>query len=214
MTYLLLLPASLAMTLLAYVLAPVLPLFSMRGWLVKGLGWFQTPDNSLYGDEGHEKRWGYAHSYWQMVAWLFRNPAYGFEWDGPLAALIKETDVPLTKGNPWVKNRHNAVAGWYFCRVGDYWNFKAVIPGVVGVAAFFLTWCGIIDLFASFVTLDWYVAAATLGVFGLRGNLAFMPEFGWKLQGYAQGRETAGRAMYVFSIRLTAFYLCIHPKED
>lgn len=58
--------------------------------------------------------------------------------------------------------------GWYFCTVGDYWNYKIIKP--------------------------------------LWGDLAFMPEFGWKLQGFAQGRETEGRAMHVFSLRLTAFY--------
>lgn len=168
MIYFLLLPASLAMTLLAYVLAPVLPLFSMRGWLVRELWWFQTPDNSLYGDQGHEERWGFAHSYAQMVAWLFRNPAYGFEWNGPLAASITRDDhLTDLSGDPWIKNRANAKAGSYLCRVGDYWNYKLIKP--------------------------------------IFGDTALMAEFGWKLQGYAQGREVEGKAMYVCSIRFTAF---------
>ena len=166
--YLLLLPASLAMTLLALLLAPVLPLFADRnGWLPWRLSWFQTPDNSLWGDEGHIVRWGGRRSYWRMVAWLLRNPAYGFEWDGPLAARCAPLSVVKVWGNPWIKNRTAAIAGWYFCRVGPYWNFKAVIP--------------------------------------LFGDLAFMPEFGWKLQELAQGRKINGKAMYVFSLRLTAF---------
>jgi hypothetical protein len=102
------------------------------------------------------------------VAWLFRNPAYGFEWDGPLAATIHSYDKVTTSGNAWIKNRHNAVAGYYFCTVGSYWNYKLIKP--------------------------------------LFGDTALMLELGWKLQGYAQGRETEGKAMFVFSPRLTAFY--------
>lgn len=169
--YLLLLPLSIAMTMLAHALAPVLPLFATNGWLPKWLWWFQTPDNPLFGDRGHWERWMYKSRYWQQVVWLWRNPVYGFEWDGPLAAKITEeskTELFAVWGDPWIKNRDNAKAGWYYCELDKYWNFKAVIP--------------------------------------LWGDLAFMPEFGWKLQGFAQGRETEGKAMYAFSLRLTAFY--------
>jgi hypothetical protein len=167
--YLAYLPVSIAATLVAYLLAPVLPLFANRlGWLPHWLWWLQTPDNPLYGDDGHLARWGYAMSYAQMIAWLFRNPAYGFEWDGPLAANVSTSDKVTINGNPLIKNRTNAIAGWYFCTVGDYWNFKAVIP--------------------------------------LWRDLAFMSEFGWKLQEFAQCKPYTGKAMYVFSLRFTAFH--------
>jgi hypothetical protein len=144
-----------------------------EGWLPKWLWWFQTPDNWLYGDDGHMQRWGMGvfakeGTYWQMVSWLFRNPAYGFEWDGPLAATTTSDMPVVVHGDPWIKNRQDAKEGAYFCRVGPYWNYKLIIH--------------------------------------LRDDLAFMLEFGWKLQGYAQGRESSGKAMFVFSPRLTAFY--------
>lgn len=176
------LPASWGMMVLAYILAPVLPLFASqrRGWvnnhekqvvgprLPEWLSWFDTPDNDLFGDDGHAERHAGRSEYYQMVTWLWRNPAYGFEWHGPLAADTT-ADMPLRLwGNPWIRNRHLAVAGWYFCTVGPYWNYKAVQP--------------------------------------LWGDLCFMSEFGWKLQPWAQRRESSGKAMFVFSLRFTAFY--------
>lgn len=126
--WILLLPASIAATLGAWLLAPVLPLCADRGgWLPGWLWWFQTPDNPLYGDAGHLERWSYGMSYWQMVAWLLRNPAYGFEWDGPLAARIAEGDAVRTWGDPRIKNRAGARAGWYLCRVGPWWNFRSIM---------------------------------------------------------------------------------------
>ena len=169
MRYFLLLPASITFTLLAYLLAPVLPLFAKDGWLPRRLNWFQTPDNSIDGDDGwrNEHLVGWPR-YLKRVFWLWRNPAYGFEWTGPLAAKITKDMEVTVLGDPWIKNRDNARAGAYLCQVGPYWNDKSIYP--------------------------------------LFGDLCLMLEFGWKLQGYAQGRETEGKAMFVFSIRLTAFY--------
>jgi hypothetical protein len=167
--YILLFPASIGAYFLALLLSPITALFVRAdGMLPSLLVWAGTTDNPNWGDEGHEQRWNYSHSYLQAWSWLVRNCAYSWEWDGPLAANIT-TSMPVTfTGNPWIKNRQNAVAGSYFCEVGPYWNYKVIKH--------------------------------------LYGDLAFMGEWGWKLQGYAQGRETEGKAMYVFSIRLTAFY--------
>jgi hypothetical protein len=170
MTYLLLLPLSWAFTLLAIALAPVLPLFVKEDklcfhWLPSWLWWFQTPDNSLEGDVGHSERWmeSTLPEYFQMVAWLLRNPAYGFEWT---ALAVEPRGTVTVKGNPWIKNRDNAVAGWYFATCDNAWNFKSVTH--------------------------------------LFRDLALQLEFGWRLQPWEQGRGE-GRAMYVFSVRLTAF---------
>lgn len=51
------------------------------------LGWFQTPDNSLDGDDGHKARCPYWQSYFGRVRWLFRNPGYGLAWGWPFAYL-------------------------------------------------------------------------------------------------------------------------------
>jgi hypothetical protein len=46
--------------------------------LPKWLSWFDTPDNSLFGDS----KWNKEHSgtYWNQVCWLYRNSLYGFKW--------------------------------------------------------------------------------------------------------------------------------------
>jgi hypothetical protein len=107
--YFLLLPLSLAATLSAWILAPILPLFASRaGWLPYWLAWFQTPDNPIYGDAGHLERWGYAMSYAQAVVWLARNPAYGFEWS--VLAIAPRGPLQVA-GDPWIRNRDNARAG-------------------------------------------------------------------------------------------------------
>jgi hypothetical protein len=88
--YLLLIPISLILTLVAIILAPVLPMLAtaQEGWLDNHakwgfgprlpiwLSWFQTPDNSLDGDATFERLNGI--SYWAKVKWLWRNPCYAF----------------------------------------------------------------------------------------------------------------------------------------
>ena len=89
-SYILLVPLSLLLTLLAIIIAPVLPVFAVQKewWLdnhaKRGIGpvlpswlnWFMTPDNSLDGDATFEQLNGL--SYWSKVKWLWRNPCYAF----------------------------------------------------------------------------------------------------------------------------------------
>ena len=178
--YFLLLPASILMTLLAYVLAPVWARYAkpLNGWCNNGeyeaveprlTGWMRylsTVDNSLLGDDGHKERCKGEPQLVQMRKWIQRNPAYTWEWE-KLAANITSDMKPEVSGDPWIKNRLNAREGYYFCNVGPYFNYKLIKH--------------------------------------LWGDTALMLEFGWKLQGFAQRRETEGKAMYVFSVRLTAF---------
>lgn len=89
------------------------------------LSWFDTPDNSLYGDAGHRERWaGYA-PYWQMAAWLFRNPAYGFGID-VCGARINKSMIVSVEGDPSIRNRDQAREGKYWCEVGGFWNYKSI----------------------------------------------------------------------------------------
>jgi hypothetical protein len=78
--------------LFSYIVTPILPLFAgirygkLSNNNAEGLGirlplwlsWFDTPDNALGGDDD----WLSAHrtTYWAMVAWLYRNSLYGFNW--------------------------------------------------------------------------------------------------------------------------------------
>ncbi|WP_118181316.1 DUF7338 family protein [Paraburkholderia phosphatilytica] len=78
--------ANFVVTLLAYLLAPLLPLFAIgRPTLPSWLAYFQTPDNPLDGDanfqanvapfRGAQTGW---RQYINRIFWLLRNPAYGF----------------------------------------------------------------------------------------------------------------------------------------
>ena len=119
LTYLILVPISLVLTLIALITAPVMVLFTEQrdGWLdnhsMWGIGprlptwlnWFMTPDNSLDGDATFQSING--RSYWAKVKWLWRNPAYSF--------ALRDLCVPYTtvvKGDPTIKDNDNAKEGW------------------------------------------------------------------------------------------------------
>ncbi len=183
-----LLPASIMFTLFAYVAAVFLPLFSRNNWLPRWLWWFQTPDNSLEGDYG----WKNEHWQWRFklpkwlatyvgqVGWLWRNPAYGFEWEGPLAANITSDSVVSWTGNPEIHNREHGITGFCLTDVvtptNEYWHY-----------------CLVKDLGV---------------VFGQRRCLYL--NFGWKLKTYAEDTtrvKTEPKAMYTFSCRITTITL-------
>lgn len=128
----LLLPLNIIMTVLGFVLAPVLPMFADdKGWLPKWLWWFQTPDNSLDGDEGYQKKPGRApfmgvmggwKGYCNRVAWLWRNPLYGFDWE-VLAFKVQEGYKVEGWGTKRFPDGTVAIAGgldidgWYFAKL-------------------------------------------------------------------------------------------------
>jgi hypothetical protein len=133
--YIILVPISLLLTLIAVIIAPILPIFSasIYGWLdnrsregfgprlPKWLGWFMTPDNSLDGDATFEKL--NPPSYWSKVKWLWRNPAYSFAiryMTGPFTAQIK--------GDNTIKDNDNAKAGWCFVKINGLFQFVLVAP--------------------------------------------------------------------------------------
>jgi len=133
--WIILVPISLIVTLLAVVLAPVLPLFaSMKsgpcdnnGYICVGprlpnwLSWFQTPDNSLYGDATFIANNG--ESYWSQIKWIWRNPGYGFE--------VNYLTAPYTttvSGDPSIKDNDNAKAGWCCVNSNGLFQFRLVLP--------------------------------------------------------------------------------------
>jgi hypothetical protein len=135
---------SLLVTLLAMALAPILPVFArpqmgqcdnasdsrIEPRLPVWLWWFQTPDNSLYGNVG----WRTIHcpdwlSYWGQVKWLWRNPAYGFDWFGPAAALVMPDATLQYSGDPYVTN---STPGVFHVTITNpdgsrYWNYFRVL---------------------------------------------------------------------------------------
>lgn len=124
MRYFLCLIACLAAEIVAILLAPAIPLFAMDGWLPRWLWWFQTPDNPLTGDTGHQARWTGRSRYLQQVSWLVRNRAYGFKW-GPLGCPALRY---ATEGDPAIKNRDGARAGWMRLSAPPFWYWKSIRP--------------------------------------------------------------------------------------
>jgi hypothetical protein len=135
LVYLGLIPINLLLTLVAVVLAPVLPIFAQQkdGWLnnhsIWGIGprlpawlnWFQTPDNSLDGDATFQAINGI--SYWSKVKWLWRNPAYSFA----LRYIASPYTISVAGDNS-IKDNDNAKAGWCLVHANGLFQFTSVTP--------------------------------------------------------------------------------------
>lgn len=135
LVYFFLVPLSLLITLVAVLIAPILPLFAkpLFGWcdnhsyeaieprLPSWLGWFMTPDNSLDGDHTFKRL--NPPSYWSQVKWLLRNPAYSFG--------LRYLNAPYTTsvfGDKTIKDNDNAKAGWCFVKANGLFQFTSVTP--------------------------------------------------------------------------------------
>lgn len=127
---------NLAMTLISYVIAPILPIFTVQKlwWcenhsyqavgpvLPTWLNWFMTPDNTLDGDATFKSL--NAPSYWSKVKWLVRNPAYSFA----LRYINTIENRPSYIGNESIKDNDQAVAGWCFVQCAGLFQFTLVQP--------------------------------------------------------------------------------------
>jgi len=133
--YLLLVPVNLVLTLLAVLLAPILPLFSVqKEWWCNNhsyraigpvlpiwLNWFMTPDNTLDGDATFQTL--FPPGYWSKVHWLWRNPAYSFG----LRYLNAPYDAYFS-GDNTIKDNDNAKAGWCLVHANGLFQFTLVLP--------------------------------------------------------------------------------------
>jgi hypothetical protein len=133
--YAILVPISLLLTLVAVLLAPVMPIFTVqKEWwcdnhsfravgpvLPSWLNWFMTPDNTLDGDATFEKL--NPPSYWSKVKWLWRNPAYSFA-----LRYLKNPYYTVVKGNKTIKDNDNAKAGWCKVNANGLFQFTFVAP--------------------------------------------------------------------------------------
>jgi hypothetical protein len=133
--YAILVPISLLLTLVAVLLAPVMPVFSVqKEWwcdnhsfravgpvLPSWLNWFMTPDNTLDGDATFEKL--NPPSYWSKVKWLWRNPAYSF--------ALRYLNAPYetaVQGDKTIKDNDNAKAGWCLVHANGLFQFTSITP--------------------------------------------------------------------------------------
>lgn len=133
--YILLVPISLLITLIAVILAPVMPVFTQQKlwWcdnhsyqavgpvLPNWLNWFNTPDNTLNGDATFQNINGI--SYWSKVKWLWRNPAYSFA-----LRYITSPYTTSVNGDPTIKDNDNAKAGWCLVHANGLFQFTLVAP--------------------------------------------------------------------------------------
>lgn len=133
--YLILVPISLLITLLAVILAPILPVFRQNayGWcdnhsyedfgsrLPTWLNWFMTPDNDLYGDATFQQING--KSYCSMVKWLWRNPAYSFA-----LRYLAAPYITTYEGDKTIKDNDNAKAGWLLVHANGLFQFTWIAP--------------------------------------------------------------------------------------
>ena len=137
--WLVMLPFSLIVLIVSIFLAPVLPVFASKdGWLPKWLWWFQTPDNSLDGDNGfifiHAPFKGedlsYIKKYVNRTFWLWRNPSYGFDW-GVLAFQPESGHiVKRLYGTKPIAGTH-FVSGYFFATITNpdgkmAWQFYVI----------------------------------------------------------------------------------------
>ena len=117
---------SFLMEIVGKVGAPILAFFVRSdGWLPHWLWWFQPPDNSCDGDEGHRARWprdGWFWTWARRTAWLVRNTAYGFHID-VLGISVKASDYVAIFGDPKIGDR-SGISGW--CRWNVYRGAKLI----------------------------------------------------------------------------------------
>ena len=115
--------ATLAFTLLTYVLSPILPAFMDKdGNLPKWLSWFQTFDNTLL--KGRSPEFGWTGSdWWIATEWLCRNPGYTFDYY-PLGCAWDQTQWTVKKNTP--STFYAIGPSGHFCYTygSDKWQIK------------------------------------------------------------------------------------------
>ena len=125
--YTLLIIPTIVMTLLAFVLAPILPLLmNEQGDLPWQLRWFQPSDNKLFGDAS----WANDHPTWDVyrlaMTYQWRNPAQGF--DQWIRANVAEQTPWVCRGNIMIQDGAQGVGGWYLITANSYFHFSFVLP--------------------------------------------------------------------------------------
>jgi hypothetical protein len=81
-----------------------------------------TPDNSLLGDRTFYLASMGISSYWIMVRWLMRNPAYSFG----LKYILRGADPVVIYGDQTIKDNDNAKAGWCLVKAGGLFQLTYV----------------------------------------------------------------------------------------
>jgi len=134
--YLLYLIVYIPLQIITYVITPLLPMFAINrsGWsnnkeyeeiaprLPPWLSWFDTPDNSLLGDNNWFNN--HKNNYLSKVMWLYRNSLYGFKWSVLAAPMTSK----VIRYGAESLDYHTAKYGWQYLKMNSYWQFKYVKP--------------------------------------------------------------------------------------
>lgn len=138
LNWLIKIPFVIIMWVVAIILAPILPIFAKDQYgkinnnngtgveprLPNWLSWFQTPDNSLLGDDNFKSK--HSGTYLDKVMWLWRNPIYGLLWT-TLAKYIEDPSLITKEGDTTIKARENAKAGWYKLTCPEAFEYTCII---------------------------------------------------------------------------------------
>ena len=131
------LPFSLIMTVVAYILSPILPLFANdKAWLPVWLWWFQTPDNSIDGDSGWQNKSKHPFinrmpRYWRQVFWLIRNPSYGFNWTVLATSKLPDAGY-VTFGRLEISDKGIWGVNFAYIKTTPYFVSRAYVPTIFG----------------------------------------------------------------------------------
>jgi hypothetical protein len=179
--YLWLAVLSVLLTILSFVLAPLLALGLDKDKNLKyGRALFQPPDNPAVGDSSWKREHPIDTDYELAVSYLWRNPAQGFQL-GYAAADISVLDpkAPIrVYGNIFItagvsvavdgKTKIVGETGWYKVIIGKHWHWRSIKRWPFGI----------------------YTSS----------------EFGWRLQGLAMGRpQDICRQMVFTPLRFIKF---------
>ena len=124
--YVLLIVPSIVMTLLAYLLAPVLALLvGEDGRLPWQLNWFEPVDNPVIGDSFWSAEHPNYGAYRLALTYMWRNPAQGF--DQWIKADVNEKTAWKCIGNIGIADGEHGVAGYYLVRAAGYFHFSYVL---------------------------------------------------------------------------------------
>lgn len=116
-------------------------------FLINALNWFQTPDNSIDGDEGwRTEHWQWRYklpsflaTYVGRIGWLWRNPGYGFGVIGlqnynPIYAQLGNDLFVQIGGYFQFRTTRQIGSKQLYCNFG--WNIKGLAEAPIGTFQF------------------------------------------------------------------------------
>ena len=128
---------------LVYIIGIFLPMFSTMkmGWSSNHsvqsveprlwwiFNWYQTPDNSLWGDDTFKAINGI--SYWSMVKWIWRNPLQGYQ-----VKYIDGSTPATVTGNNLIRDGVHGIAGSFLVEAGGLFQKTTITDNGDGTCTY------------------------------------------------------------------------------